>query len=60
MRRVWRLSLIHIYPKVIAVYLTGAPRPGTGPQDVALALIGATFRQGIVKNAVLELSLIHI
>ncbi len=42
------------YPKVIAVYLTGAPRPGTGPQDVALALIGATFRQGIVKNAVLE------
>ena len=42
------------YPKVIAVHLTGAPRPGTGPQDVALALIGATFREGIVKNAVLE------
>ena len=42
------------YPKVIAIYLTGAPRPGTGPQDVALALIRATFREGIVKNAVME------
>ena len=42
------------YPKVIAIFLTGAPRPGTGPQDVALALIGATFREGIVKNAVME------
>ena len=42
------------YPKVIAVYLTGAPKRGVGPQDVALALIGATFKQGIVKNAVLE------
>ncbi len=42
------------YPKVIAVYLTGAPRPGVGPQDVALTLIGATFREGTVKNAVME------
>ncbi len=42
------------YPRVIAVHLTGAPRPGTGPQDVALALIGATFQNGFVKNAVLE------
>ena len=42
------------YPKVIAVYLTGAPRPGVGPQDVALALIGATFKDGTVKNAVME------
>ena len=42
------------YPKVAAIYLTGAPRPGTGPQDVALALIGATFKAGIVKNAVME------
>ncbi|MEG2420099.1 MAG: hydratase [Oscillospiraceae bacterium] len=42
------------YPKVIAVYLTGAPRDGVGPQDVALALIGATFREGLVRNAVLE------
>ncbi len=42
------------YPPVIAVYLTGAPRPGVGPQDVALALVGATFPSGAVKNAVLE------
>ena len=42
------------FPKVIAVYLTGTPRPGVGPQDVALALIGATFKKGTVKNAVLE------
>ncbi len=42
------------YPKVIAIYLTGAPRPGVGPQDVALALIGKTFAKGIVKNAVME------
>ncbi len=42
------------YPKVIAVYLTGTPQPGTGPQDVALALVGAVFPDGRVKNAVLE------
>ncbi len=42
------------YPKVMAIYLTGAPRPGVGPQDVALALIGATFKAGIVKNSVME------
>ncbi|MCI9263746.1 MAG: hydratase [Oscillospiraceae bacterium] len=42
------------YPPVVAVYLTGAPRPSVGPQDVALALVGATFRSGAVKNAVLE------
>ena len=42
------------YPKVVAVYLTGAPRPGVGPQDVALALVGATFKNGAVKNAVME------
>ncbi|MBU5434482.1 hydratase [Pseudoflavonifractor sp. MSJ-37] len=42
------------YPKVIAIYLTGAPKPGVGPQDVALALIGATFKEGVVKNAVME------
>jgi len=41
-------------PEVVAVYLTGSPRPGVGPQDVALALIGATFSKGIVKNKVLE------
>ncbi|MDR3131247.1 MAG: hydratase [Treponema sp.] len=42
------------YPRVIGVYLTGKPRPGVGPQDAALALIGAVFREGLVKNAVLE------
>ncbi|MEG1073107.1 MAG: hydratase, partial [Oscillospiraceae bacterium] len=42
------------YPRVIAVYLTGAPKNGVGPQDVALALIRDTFQTGFVKNAVLE------
>jgi aconitate hydratase len=42
------------YPKVVGVYLTGKPRPGVGPQDVALAIIGKTFQAGTVKNAVME------
>ncbi len=41
-------------PEVICVYLKGAPKPGVGPQDVALELIGATFKSGFVKNKVLE------
>lgn len=41
-------------PGVVAVYLTGAPNPGVGPQDVALALIKAVFAEGLVKNKVLE------
>ena len=41
-------------PEVIAVYLTGSPKAGVGPQDVALELIGATFAKGFVKNKVLE------
>ena len=41
-------------PEVIAVYLTGAVKRGVGPQDVALALIGAVFGSGFVKNKVLE------
>ena len=41
-------------PKVIAVYLTGSPRNGVGPHDVILDIIGATFKNGFVKNAVLE------
>jgi aconitate hydratase len=41
-------------PQVVAVRLSGAPRPGVGPQDVALALIGAVFKDGFVKNRVLE------
>ncbi|MDR3338220.1 MAG: hydratase [Treponema sp.] len=42
------------YPKVAAVYVTGAPRNGVGPQDIALALIGAVFKSGFVKNGILE------
>ncbi len=41
-------------PGVVAVHLTGRPLPGVGPQDVALALIGAVFAKGTVKNKVLE------
>ena len=42
------------YPQVIAVYLHGKLQKGVGPQDVALALIGAVFRNGFVNNKVLE------
>ena len=41
-------------PEVIAVHLTGAPRRGVGPHDVNIALIGAVFESGFVKNKVLE------
>ena len=41
-------------PEVVAVWLEGAPRPGVGPQDVALALVKAVFKDGLVKNKVLE------
>ena len=41
-------------PRVVAVYLDGAPRPGVGPQDIALAIIRAVFANGYVKNAVME------
>ncbi len=41
-------------PGVIAVYLTGKPAPGVGPQDVALAIIAAVFANGYVKNKVME------
>ena len=41
-------------PEVICIYLTGTPAPGVGPQDVALAIIGATFKNGFVKNKVME------
>ncbi len=40
--------------KVILVYVTGSPRQGVGPHDAALALCGAVFPNGFVKNAVLE------
>jgi len=42
------------WPEIIGVNLTGRPRPGAGPQDVALALIGAVFSEGLVKNKILE------
>ena len=41
-------------PPVIAVYLKGKLRKGVGPQDVALALVKATFASGFVKNKILE------
>ncbi|MBQ7260875.1 MAG: hydratase [Lachnospiraceae bacterium] len=41
-------------PEVVAVYLKGEVKPGVGPQDVALAIIGAVFKSGYVKNKVME------
>lgn len=42
------------YPEVIAVFLTGTPKPWVGPMDVALSIIGKVFRNNFVKNKVLE------
>lgn len=41
-------------PEVVGIYLTGEPAKGVGPQDVALAIIGAVFGNGYVKNKVME------
>ncbi len=41
-------------PEVVGVYMTGKPQPGVGPQDIALAIIGAVFENGYVKNKVME------
>ena len=41
-------------PEVIGIYLDGEPAKGVGPQDVALAIIGATFANGYVNNKVME------
>ncbi|MEI3336566.1 MAG: hydratase [Clostridium sp.] len=41
-------------PEVVGVYLTGKPQKGVGPQDVALAIIGAVFANGYVNNKVME------
>lgn len=41
-------------PEVVGVYMTGKPQPGVGPQDIALAIIGAVFDNGYVKNKVME------
>ena len=42
------------YPGVVAVYLDGKPAPYVGPQDIALAIISAVFKNGYVKNKVME------
>lgn len=41
-------------PEVVGVYLTGTPQKGVGPQDIALAIIGAVFENGYVNNKVME------
>ena len=41
-------------PGVVAIYLTGEPMKGVGPQDVALAIIGVVFKNGYVNNKVME------
>ena len=41
-------------PQVIAIYFTGKPKPGVGPQDVALTIIGAVYKNGYVKNKAME------
>lgn len=41
-------------PDVVGVYMTGEPVKGVGPQDVALAIIGAVFKNGYVKNKIME------
>ena len=42
------------YPGVVAVHLTGKPAPYVGPQDVALAIIGAVFKKRLRQNKVME------
>lgn len=42
------------YPEVIAVYLDGKPNPGIGPQDIAIAIVTTVFKNGYVKNKVME------
>ncbi len=42
------------YPGVVAIYLDGKPQPFVGPQDIALAIVGAVFKSGYVKNKVME------
>ena len=42
------------YPEVVAVYLDGKPNPGIGPQDIAIAIVSAVFKNGYVKNKVME------
>ena len=42
------------YPQVVLVHITGKPRRGIGPHDVAIALVKEVFKSGFVKNKVLE------
>ena len=42
------------YPEIIAVYLDGKPNPGVGPQDIAIAIVTAVFKNAYVKNKVME------
>lgn len=42
------------FPEVVGIYLDNKPRPGVGPQDIALAIIGEVFKNGYVKNKVME------
>ena len=50
LKNTWDLN----YPEVVLVYLTGKPRKGIGPHDVAISLVKETFANGFVKNKVLE------
>ena len=50
LRGTWDIA----YPNTVLVYLTGTPARGVGPQDVAIALCGAVYKNGFVKNKVLE------
>ena len=50
LKNTWDVNM----PKVVLVYLTGTPRRGIGPHDVAIALVKATFESGFVNNCVLE------
>ena len=50
LRNTWDVPM----PKVVLVYLTGTPKKGVGPHDVAIALVKATFETGFVNNCVLE------
>ncbi len=42
------------YPKVVAIYLTGKPQPWVGPHDIALAICRAVYKNGYVKNKIME------
>ncbi len=42
------------YPEVVCVYLTGSLRMGVGPHDAAIAIIGRVFKEGFVKNSIME------